>query len=399
MFFDDVRVPAREPRRRGQRRLVLREVPARQRAGRGRPGGRHQARAGHRQGARPTSSAALADPLVAARFVELENELLALELTALRVVAHSADGKPHPASSVLKLKGTELQQAVSELAVDLAGPLVAGERLRDRAGLGGAVDADVPQPPQGLDLRRLQRDAAPDHRRHHPRTLIPRQGHDGLHARRRAGRPQDAIRGPAQGLRPGRRRRAPPAGDRRGPRLRREAVGRAGRDGPARACPSRRRTAAWAPDPWRSRWWPRRSAGCSPPSRTSPRSCSPVAWSRPLGSAEQRAELLGGLASGERLLAYAEGEDVAEPVVQGARADTIVWHGRGRGLRLRPTRRGRRRYRTADGGRAARLVLDESAATPLGPAATPRAGRAGRGRGPRSPPATRRSGRWTPRCG
>ncbi len=66
---------------------------------------------------------ALSDPLVAARFVELENELLALELTALRVVANSADGKPHPASSILKLKGTELQQAVSELAVDLAGPL------------------------------------------------------------------------------------------------------------------------------------------------------------------------------------------------------------------------------------------------------------------------------------
>jgi alkylation response protein AidB-like acyl-CoA dehydrogenase len=65
----------------------------------------------------------LDDPLVSSRFVELENELLALELTALRVVAHSADGKPHPASSVLKLKGSELQQAVSELGVDLAGPL------------------------------------------------------------------------------------------------------------------------------------------------------------------------------------------------------------------------------------------------------------------------------------
>jgi alkylation response protein AidB-like acyl-CoA dehydrogenase len=64
----------------------------------------------------------LADPLVAARIAAVENELLALELTALRVVAHSADGKPHPASSVLKLKGSELQQAVSELVVDLAGP-------------------------------------------------------------------------------------------------------------------------------------------------------------------------------------------------------------------------------------------------------------------------------------
>ena len=64
----------------------------------------------------------LDDPLTASRIAELENELLALELTALRVVADSADGKPHPASSVLKLKGTELQQAVSELVVDLAGP-------------------------------------------------------------------------------------------------------------------------------------------------------------------------------------------------------------------------------------------------------------------------------------
>lgn len=64
----------------------------------------------------------LDDPLVATRIAELENDLLALELTALRVVANSADGKPHPASSVLKLRGTELQQAVSELVVDLAGP-------------------------------------------------------------------------------------------------------------------------------------------------------------------------------------------------------------------------------------------------------------------------------------
>lgn len=64
----------------------------------------------------------LSDPLVAARFAELENELLALELTALRVVADSTDGAPHPASSVLKLKGTELQQAVAELTMDLAGP-------------------------------------------------------------------------------------------------------------------------------------------------------------------------------------------------------------------------------------------------------------------------------------
>ncbi|MEO9325714.1 acyl-CoA dehydrogenase family protein [Nocardioides sp. C4-1] len=67
-----------------------------------------------------------ADPLLRARVVELENELLALELTALRVAAHSAGGEPHPASSVLKLKGTELQQAVSELVVDLGAVAVLG---------------------------------------------------------------------------------------------------------------------------------------------------------------------------------------------------------------------------------------------------------------------------------
>jgi alkylation response protein AidB-like acyl-CoA dehydrogenase len=63
------------------------------------------------------------DPRMAARIAEIENELLALELTALRVVATSSNGRPHPASSVLKLRGSELQQAATELMVDLAGPL------------------------------------------------------------------------------------------------------------------------------------------------------------------------------------------------------------------------------------------------------------------------------------
>ncbi|WP_216898867.1 acyl-CoA dehydrogenase family protein [Nocardia alni] len=64
----------------------------------------------------------LTDPLYTARIAELENELLALELVQLRVAAGSADGKPNPVSSILKLRGTELQQAVTELLVDIAGP-------------------------------------------------------------------------------------------------------------------------------------------------------------------------------------------------------------------------------------------------------------------------------------
>ncbi|MBJ8348732.1 acyl-CoA dehydrogenase family protein [Antrihabitans sp. YC2-6] len=68
------------------------------------------------------SGTVLDDPLFAARLTEVENELLALELTQLRVVAGSADGKPNPASSVLKMRGSELQQAATELLIDLAGP-------------------------------------------------------------------------------------------------------------------------------------------------------------------------------------------------------------------------------------------------------------------------------------
>ena len=63
----------------------------------------------------------LDDPLFAARLAEVENDLLALELTQMRVVAGSKGGKPNPASSVLKLKGSQLQQAATELLVEVAG--------------------------------------------------------------------------------------------------------------------------------------------------------------------------------------------------------------------------------------------------------------------------------------
>ncbi|TGN65051.1 acyl-CoA dehydrogenase [Nocardioides eburneiflavus] len=69
-----------------------------------------------------TAKAQGSQPAVELRIADLENELLALELTALRITAHSGGGEPHPASSVMKLKGTELQQAISELEMDLAGP-------------------------------------------------------------------------------------------------------------------------------------------------------------------------------------------------------------------------------------------------------------------------------------
>jgi alkylation response protein AidB-like acyl-CoA dehydrogenase len=69
-----------------------------------------------------TQTGLLGDPLFAARLAEAENELLALELTQARVVSDSADGKPNPASSVLKMRGSELQQLATELLVEVAGP-------------------------------------------------------------------------------------------------------------------------------------------------------------------------------------------------------------------------------------------------------------------------------------
>ncbi len=70
-----------------------------------------------------TDGTLLDDALIAARIAELECDLMALELTVLRVAGGSHDGKPDPASSILKLRGSELQQEVLELALDVAGPM------------------------------------------------------------------------------------------------------------------------------------------------------------------------------------------------------------------------------------------------------------------------------------
>jgi alkylation response protein AidB-like acyl-CoA dehydrogenase len=66
-----------------------------------------------------------ADPLLRARLTRLEVETTALEMSVLRVLAREASlppGMPDPVSSVLKLRGSELQQDASELLVDVLGP-------------------------------------------------------------------------------------------------------------------------------------------------------------------------------------------------------------------------------------------------------------------------------------
>jgi alkylation response protein AidB-like acyl-CoA dehydrogenase len=61
------------------------------------------------------------------RIAQLEIDMQALEITQYRVVSAydkaKGSGRPDPLSSVLKVKGTELLQATTELAMDVAGPL------------------------------------------------------------------------------------------------------------------------------------------------------------------------------------------------------------------------------------------------------------------------------------
>ncbi len=63
------------------------------------------------------------DPLFGARLAQVEIDLTALEITNLRVLSAEAEKRaPGPAASILKIKGTEIQQAISELLVQAVGP-------------------------------------------------------------------------------------------------------------------------------------------------------------------------------------------------------------------------------------------------------------------------------------
>ncbi|HVH73376.1 MAG TPA: pimeloyl-CoA dehydrogenase large subunit [Stellaceae bacterium] len=59
------------------------------------------------------------------KLAAVEVELKALEMTQLRVVAAErtrTDNKPDPASSILKIKGSEIQQMTTELLLEVVGP-------------------------------------------------------------------------------------------------------------------------------------------------------------------------------------------------------------------------------------------------------------------------------------
>ena len=74
----------------------------------------------------------LADERFRAKIAAVEIELKALEMTQLRVVAGERNrngNKPDPASSILKIKGSEIQQAITELLLEVVGPYALPDQI------------------------------------------------------------------------------------------------------------------------------------------------------------------------------------------------------------------------------------------------------------------------------
>ncbi|MBC3928384.1 acyl-CoA dehydrogenase family protein [Undibacterium sp. CY21W] len=61
------------------------------------------------------------DPVYANKVATLEIEIMALEITVMRVISQDS-GRPGPEASLLKIKGTEIQQRLTELMVEAVGP-------------------------------------------------------------------------------------------------------------------------------------------------------------------------------------------------------------------------------------------------------------------------------------
>ena len=93
-------------------------------------------------------AALLEDPIFATRVAQVELELKALEVTNLRVIfAEARQQAPGPEASMLKIRGTEILQRISELQV---------EALGSRALQFDGAGEDVPRvAAQYMNLRKL----------------------------------------------------------------------------------------------------------------------------------------------------------------------------------------------------------------------------------------------------
>ncbi|MDN7139861.1 acyl-CoA dehydrogenase family protein [Pseudomonas sp. JQ170] len=98
------------------------------------------------------------DPLFRVQIAEVEIQLMAIEMSNLRIVAAARDGGvPGPESSFLKIKGTEIRQAITYLMSKALGPY-AMPFIEDELGYGEQADLyrDYSTTPatQYLDMRK-----------------------------------------------------------------------------------------------------------------------------------------------------------------------------------------------------------------------------------------------------
>ena len=87
------------------------------------------------------------DPSFAARIAQVEIDLMALEITNLRVISAEAERRaPGPEASLLKIRGSEIQQALSELMMQAVGAYGLGLQHEAREGPGDYVGPSYAAP-------------------------------------------------------------------------------------------------------------------------------------------------------------------------------------------------------------------------------------------------------------
>ncbi|HRK19522.1 MAG TPA: acyl-CoA dehydrogenase family protein [Hyphomicrobiaceae bacterium] len=161
VFFDNVRVPAENligQENRGwdcakfllgnERTGIARVGLSKQRLGRVK-----QLAAKVMAGERPL----IEDERFREKMAAVEVELKALEMTQLRVLAEDSkrrSNQPNPASSILKIKGSEIQQATTELLLEVAGPLALPYH-EEQAEFGTDEHWAAPAAPQYFNFRKV----------------------------------------------------------------------------------------------------------------------------------------------------------------------------------------------------------------------------------------------------
>ena len=136
VFFDEVRVPAENlVHEEGKGWTVAKHLLGYERMGSGRIGQSKRElntlktlAAGQQKDGKPLMD----DPRFRDRLTRVEVELMALEITNLRFLDQLRGGRPPGAEvSLLKIKGTEIQQSLTELMMQTAGPFAQAFRPVD----------------------------------------------------------------------------------------------------------------------------------------------------------------------------------------------------------------------------------------------------------------------------